>query len=153
MFNTVILLIVAFPLFAAAANGINLVAGERLWGWRQVQRLTCLMLFASFIGAAWVFYKIILDPTPREVIAYRWMSMGRLTVDVGFLKTPAGKGFAFVGPLFTDPSYFGSGAGIALRKGDTALRDKLNAAIKAIRANGVYKTIEARYFDFDLYGK
>ena len=76
-----------------------------------------------------------------------------VAVDVGFLKTPAGKGFAFVGPLFTDPSYFGSGAGIALRKGDTALRDKLNAAIKAIRANGVYKTIEARYFDFDLYGK
>ena len=85
MFNTVILLIVAFPLIAAAANGINLVAGERFWGWRQVQRLTCLTLFASFIGAAWVFYQIILDPTPREVIAYHWMSMGTLKVDVGFL--------------------------------------------------------------------
>ena len=85
MFNTVILLIVAFPLFAAAANAINLVAGERFWGWRQVQRLTCLTLFASFIGAAWVFYQIILDPTPREVIAYHWMSMGTLKVDVGFL--------------------------------------------------------------------
>ena len=30
-FNTVVILIVALPLFAALANGINLVAGERFW--------------------------------------------------------------------------------------------------------------------------
>jgi arginine/ornithine transport system substrate-binding protein len=71
----------------------------------------------------------------------------------GFLKTPAGKGYAFTGPTYDDPAFFGSGAGVALRKGETALRDKLNAAIKAIRANGVYKKIESQYFDFDVYGK
>ena len=76
-----------------------------------------------------------------------------VAADVGFLKTAAGKAFGFVGPLFTDPTYFGVGAGIALRKGDTALRDRLNGAIKAIRASGVYKKIQDRYFDFDVYGK
>ncbi len=76
-----------------------------------------------------------------------------VAADQGFLKTPAGKGFAFVGPAFDDPAYFGVGAGIAVRKGNAALRDRLNAALKAIRANGTYQTLQARYFDFDVYGK
>jgi polar amino acid transport system substrate-binding protein len=42
-------------------------------------------------------------------------------------------------------------AGIAVRLEDTALRDKLNAAIDAIVADGTYKTIQAKYFDFDIY--
>jgi len=73
--------------------------------------------------------------------------------DVGFLKTPAGKGFAFTGPVYADPVYFGAGAGIPVRKGDAALRDALNAAIKALRAKGIYQKIQAQYFDFDIYGK
>lgn len=70
----------------------------------------------------------------------------------GFLKTPAGKGFEFTGPVYSDPKYFGVGAGIAVRKSDKDLRDKFNAAIKAIRANGTYKKIQDTYFDFDVYG-
>jgi arginine/ornithine transport system substrate-binding protein len=73
--------------------------------------------------------------------------------DIGFLKTPAGKGFVAVGPSYDDPEYFGTGAGIGLRKGEPALRNALNAGIKAIRANGTYKKLQDRYFDFDLYGK
>jgi arginine/ornithine transport system substrate-binding protein len=69
----------------------------------------------------------------------------------GFLKTPAGKEFTFAGPVYIDFKYFGVGAGIAVRKGD-ALKDQLNAAIKAIRANGTYKKIQDKYFDFDVYG-
>ena len=42
---------------------------------------------------------------------------------------------------------------IAVRKADTALQQKFNAAITAIRANGVYKTLNVKYFDFDVYGK
>ncbi|MGP0170730.1 ABC transporter substrate-binding protein [Pseudomonas sp. NCHU5208] len=76
-----------------------------------------------------------------------------VNIDDGFLKTDAGKGFAFVGPDFTDVKYFGEGQGIAVRKGDTALRDKLNAAIAAIRANGTYKQVQDKYFDFDVYGE
>jgi polar amino acid transport system substrate-binding protein len=46
----------------------------------------------------------------------------------------------------------GVGAGIAVRKGEDDLREKLNAAIKAIRENGKYKEINDKYFKFDVYG-
>ncbi|SMF11783.1 amino acid ABC transporter substrate-binding protein, PAAT family [Tistlia consotensis] len=69
----------------------------------------------------------------------------------GFLKTPAGQGFAFVGPNISIPKYHGYGAGIALRKGDDALREAFNAAIRKIRADGTYQKINARYFDFDVF--
>lgn len=75
-----------------------------------------------------------------------------MAANAGFLKTPAGKGFAFLGPIYSDPKFFGVGAGIAVRKGDAPLRDRLNAALKAIRANGSYKKIQDKYFDFDIYG-
>ncbi|TPJ57239.1 transporter substrate-binding domain-containing protein [Mesorhizobium sp. B2-7-1] len=39
-----------------------------------------------------------------------------------------------------------------MRKEDTALRDRLNAALKAVKASGEYDTITKRYFDFDIYG-
>ena len=54
--------------------------------------------------------------------------------------------------LKPDPEINGIGAGIALRKGDTALKDKFNTAIAAIRANGKYKEVADKYFDFDVYG-
>ncbi len=76
-----------------------------------------------------------------------------VNIDQGFLKTDAGKGFAFVGPDFTDEKYFGEGQGIAVRKGDKALAEKISAAILAIRANGKYKEIQDKYFQFDVYGK
>ncbi|RQW23920.1 ABC transporter substrate-binding protein [Rhodobacteraceae bacterium CH30] len=70
----------------------------------------------------------------------------------GFLKKPEGKGFAFIGPVLADQTIFGYGAGIALRKGDDALRNGFNGAIKAIRANGTYKKVNDKYFNFDAYG-
>ena len=76
-----------------------------------------------------------------------------VNIDDGFLKTDAGKGFALVGPDYTDEKYFGNGAGIAVRKGDKALLDKLNAAILALRANGEYQKIQSKYFSFDIYGE
>lgn len=42
--------------------------------------------------------------------------------------------------------------GIAVRKGETELADKFNAAIDAIRASGKYKEINEKYFPFDVYG-
>ena len=70
----------------------------------------------------------------------------------GFLDTPDGEGAEFVGPDFTDPRWFGDGAGIAVRKGETELLDALNGAIATIRADGTYKTINDKYFNFDAYG-
>ncbi|WP_339082972.1 ABC transporter substrate-binding protein [Pseudomonas sp. TMP9] len=88
------------------------------------------------------------------------LSSGRLdatladsvNIDDGFLKTDAGKGFAFAGPDFTDVKYFGEGQGIAVRKGDKALADKISAAILAIRANGKYQAVQDKYFQFNVYG-
>lgn len=69
----------------------------------------------------------------------------------GFLNTDAGKQYAFAVPVFDDPTYYGDGISIAVRKGDDSLRDAFNHAIKAIRDNGTYKTINDRYFSEDIY--
>ncbi|UCO97526.1 ABC transporter substrate-binding protein [Metapseudomonas lalkuanensis] len=76
-----------------------------------------------------------------------------INIDEGFIKTPTGKGFALLGPDFSDPNYFGKGAGIAFRKGDSANVARFNAAIDAIRANGKYQQVQAKYFAFDIYGE
>ena len=68
----------------------------------------------------------------------------------GFLKSPEGADFEIKGQPFTDP-LMGDGAGVAVRKGDP-LGAKFTAAIQAIRANGVYKAINDKYFAFDIYG-
>ena len=71
----------------------------------------------------------------------------------GFLSKPEGKDYTLVGPDLYIEKYFGIGAGIGLRKGETALKTELNAAIKTIRGNGVYKKVNDKYFKFDVYGK
>lgn len=75
-----------------------------------------------------------------------------IILDQSFLKKPEGKSFSFTGPKFTDQKYFGDGIGIAVRKGDTELANRFNDAIKALRASGEYQAINAKYFDFDVYG-
>ncbi|HEY8594813.1 MAG TPA: ABC transporter substrate-binding protein [Devosiaceae bacterium] len=40
---------------------------------------------------------------------------------------------------------------IAVRKGDDKLREAFNAAIKAIRDDGTYAKINAKYFPFDIF--
>ena len=69
-----------------------------------------------------------------------------------WLKTADGACCKLLGTLPVDPVINGSGAGIAVRKGDDALREKLNAAIAAIRASGKYKEINDKFFAFDVYG-
>ena len=75
-----------------------------------------------------------------------------IAADEGFLKTDAGKDFEFTGGDQHDEACHGPGAGITVRKGDSALRDQVNAAIKTIRDNGVYQKINAKYFEFDIFG-
>ena len=89
--------------------------------------------------------------TPRQDEANLDLVAGRVdllladsvALSEGLLKTDQGKDFEFVGPAYSDPKWFGEGAGIAVRKADTDLRDKLNAAIDAIRANGTWDKIAA----------
>lgn len=69
----------------------------------------------------------------------------------GFLNTPQGEGFSFYGDDLNDPACLGEGVGVAVRKGDP-LADELSAAIKEIREDGTYKTINDKYFPVDIYG-
>ncbi|ASP33864.1 transporter substrate-binding domain-containing protein [Labrenzia sp. VG12] len=69
-----------------------------------------------------------------------------------FLKSDAGACCELKGNVADDPAILGAGVGVGLRKGDTELKDKVNAAIAAIRANGVYEEFSKKYFDFDIYG-
>jgi lysine-arginine-ornithine-binding protein len=75
-----------------------------------------------------------------------------VALDEGFLKTDAGACCEFVGPDYTDPKFFGEGAGIAIRKGEPDLVSSFNAALKKIRDDGTYKKINDKYFKFDVYG-
>ena len=77
-------------------------------------------------------------------------------VNGGFLSTPDGKDYSCAGtriPVEFDAKYFGAGAGVALRKEDTALRDALNAGIKAIRDNGKWKELSEKHVPgVDIWG-
>ena len=112
----------------------------------------------DFVRAKWPEAEVVTYTTQDE--AYADLVSGRLDLNMangvamleGFLKTDAGQGFAFVGPDYNDPAFHGEGAGIAIRKGEQDLVDAFNKAIDQIRADGTYQTINAKYFDFDIYG-
>ena len=67
-------------------------------------------------------------------------------------QTPDGACCKIVGAITPVPEIHGAGAGIAVRKGETDLVNKFNAAIDAIRASGKYKEINDKYFKYDVYG-
>ena len=95
----------------------------------------------------------------KETDIYLELAAGRGDVGFGssvvsseaFLKKPEGKGYAQVGATVRLEGGAG-GVGIAFRKGETALRERVNAALKAIKADGSYKRLADRYFDFDVSG-
>jgi polar amino acid transport system substrate-binding protein len=68
-----------------------------------------------------------------------------------FLKSPAG-GDMEIKAVAPDDPLLGRGVAGGLRKEDTALKAKLDAAIAATRADGSYQALAKRYFDFDIYG-
>jgi arginine/ornithine transport system substrate-binding protein len=72
-----------------------------------------------------------------------------VTYHVGFLKTREAKDFAFVGPELKG-GILGEGNGIAVRKDDGQTLARINAALEAIRADGTYDRITAKYFPFKL---
>ncbi len=64
-----------------------------------------------------------------------------------WLKKPENSGYDHVG----DTIDINDKIGIAVRKGDKGLVEKLNKALKAIRDNGTYQRINANYFPFSIY--
>ncbi|MGZ0781635.1 amino acid ABC transporter [Pseudomonas sp. TKO26] len=85
--------------------------------------------------------------------AYLDLTSGRLDailadkyVNYEWLKSDAGKPYEFKG----EPMVESDKIGIAVRKKDP-LREKLNAALKEIVADGTYKKINDKYFPFSIY--
>lgn len=71
-----------------------------------------------------------------------------------WLKTPDGEACCkLLKVLPVDPVINGNGAGIAVKKGNTALAERFTKAIAALRENGKYKEINDKYFSFDAYGE
>jgi polar amino acid transport system substrate-binding protein len=63
-----------------------------------------------------------------------------------YLKTDEGKACCeMYGTVADDPTVLGSGVGVGIRKEDTALKDKINAAIKSAAAKGVFEQLTAKY--------
>lgn len=70
-----------------------------------------------------------------------------------FLQSDAGKACCEMkGTVADDAAILGKGVGVGVRQGETELKDKFNAAIEAVRANGKYDEISKKYFNFDIYG-
>ena len=67
-------------------------------------------------------------------------------VQYEWLKSKDGMNFEFKGEPVLDSDKIG----IAVRKGDTKLRDELNKALAEIKADGTYKKINDKYFPFSI---
>ncbi|HZV20356.1 MAG TPA: transporter substrate-binding domain-containing protein [Hyphomicrobiales bacterium] len=57
----------------------------------------------------------------------------------------------FKGDGYTEARYFGDGAGIAIKKGNTRLREVLDYALERVKASGRYEELMLRYFPLPLY--
>ena len=120
------------------------------------------LLFVLLVGCGRVGFDGPFDGSP-DVLAPPACTFGAWTTpqplailsspagDFGFLKKPEGKGFAFSGPAILDDKIFGVGTGVGMRKADEAtLGKKFNAAIDAVQANGTFKKLADKYFDYDI---
>lgn len=65
--------------------------------------------------------------------------------------TDEGKCCRSAGGDIADPAFFGDGVGAALRKEDAGLKAVIDRGVEALRADGEYARINARYFPFSVY--
>lgn len=67
-----------------------------------------------------------------------------------WLESDEGEGFEIKGEAMLEPEILGLGAGIAVRKEQTDLLERLDSALDTIMDNGTYDEINDRYFSFSL---
>lgn len=72
-------------------------------------------------------------------------TIGSAAVMNGFLKTEAGAACCEYEASVSDPKVLGEGIGAGIRKGDAALKAKLDAAIKGVAKTGEFDRITAKY--------
>jgi ABC-type amino acid transport substrate-binding protein len=68
----------------------------------------------------------------------------------GFMQTEKGRDCVFVGGGISDEEFYSDPTAIALRKGDTATKEKLDRGVKAVLEDGTLEQINARYWPFSI---
>ncbi len=70
-----------------------------------------------------------------------------------FISKDKGKGFEFISPQIDERKYFGIGVGIGLRKGNDALKERLNKALETLTKNGSLEKYSRKYFPFAIHNE
>jgi polar amino acid transport system substrate-binding protein len=68
-----------------------------------------------------------------------------------FLSKPDGAGYEVIGPQIDEEKYFGTGAGVGIRKGEEALLKRIDAALLEMKKDGTLDTFSKKYFPFAIY--
>jgi polar amino acid transport system substrate-binding protein len=120
----------------------------------QVSTVHAVYAKKHFTGAQEIKEYQTQDEANNDLAAGRIDAVQADSIALGeFLKSDQGKACCDLkGMVAPDDEVLGPGVGAGIRKEDTALKEKFNAGIKAIRANGKYDEISKKYFDFDIYG-
>ncbi|SFN67475.1 amino acid ABC transporter substrate-binding protein, PAAT family [Mesorhizobium sp. NFR06] len=120
----------------------------------QVSTVHAVYAKKHFTGAQEIKEYQTQDEANNDLAAGRLDAVQADSIALGeFLKTDQGKACCDLkGMVAPDDEVLGPGVGAGVRKEDTALKEKINDGIKAIRANGKYDEISKKYFDFDIYG-
>ncbi|MAF16836.1 MAG: amino acid ABC transporter [Marinomonas sp.] len=110
---------------------------------------------ADYLASAYPNAEIRLYPT--QDAANLDMASGRIDAMVGdimpmtdWIATQDGSCCEKAGELITNPKYVGEGVGMALRKEDTELRERINKSLANIISNGTYQKINEQYFSLNL---
>ena len=109
---------------------------------------------AHFSTAAEIRVYQTQDEANQDLVAGRIDAIQADSIAMGdFVASEVGACCEIKGPVVDDPAILGAGVGAGVRKGDDALREKLNAGIAAILANGTHAEITSRYFTTSIFNK
>jgi lysine-arginine-ornithine-binding protein len=111
---------------------------------------------AEYVAATYPESEVLL--VDKETAVYLELAAGRGDIAFGssvvsgesFLKQPEGEGYAQVGEAMFLTGGTDGGVGIALRKDEPELKGRINEALAGLMADGTYKTLAGKYFDFDV---
>jgi lysine/arginine/ornithine transport system substrate-binding protein len=116
----------------------------------------------SFAKAHWADAGVNVVSYQDQNQAYTDLKAGRLDGTLvlsaagqsGFLSKPDGAGYSFVGGAVSDDKILGSGIAFGIRKGDDALKQRLDKAIAKLKSDGTIARYAKKYLgDIDVSAK
>jgi lysine/arginine/ornithine transport system substrate-binding protein len=115
----------------------------------------------DFLKAHWANAGVQVVSYQDQDQVYADLAAGRLdgavqeaqTAQDGFLGKPAGAGYEIVGKPLQDPTTLGEGTGFGLRKSDTALQAKVDAALAELKKDGTLSALSQKYFRRDIIAR